>query len=270
MIPLISNVLTLAAAAASAAPSAPSPRPGKWVVDWGDQRCSLIRETGGEAPLSLMVRTVPGAGQAELWLFDPKWSGPTFTEFEKVDVSLEPSGFRAAQYAISVRFRGLKGLAVTSLDHGFLKNLAGSSSLRIDRGRRRLADIRLPGSARAFASLQACEATVLRDWGFDPVVMASLSRTPRPVVEPARWFSAADYPMEAVRARLAGSVLTRLIIGADGRVTECLVVEGSGLPLLDRVTCQLLVRRGRYEPALTAAGEPIRAMSSVRIHWRLP
>jgi TonB family protein len=269
MIPLISNALALVAAASLAAPSTPSARPGKWVVDWGEQRCSLIRETGGEAPVTLMVRTVPGAGQAELWLFDPKWAGPDFTGFEEVDVSLQPSGFRGTESALSVRFRGLKGIAVTSLDEAFLKKLGGSAKLRIDRGRRTLADIRLPGSARAFASLQACEATVLRDWGFDPEVMASLSRTPRPVVEPARWFSAADYPMQAVRARLAGSVLTRLIIGADGRVAECFVVEGSGAPVLDRRTCELLLRRGRYEPALTASGEPVRAMSSVRIHWVL-
>jgi TonB family protein len=270
MIPLISNALTLVAAAAAAVPSAPSARPGKWVVDWGDQRCSLIRETGGEAPVTLMIRTVPGAGQAELWLFDPKWKGPTFTGFEQVDVSLQPTGFSATQYALSVRFKGEKGLAVTSLDEGFLRNLAGAAAVRIERGRRQLAEVRLPGSARAVASLQACEAAVLRDWGFDPAVMASLSRTPKPVVEPARWFNASDYPMEAVRARISGSVLTRLVIAPDGRVAECLIVESSSAPVLDRVTCELLVRRGRYEPALTAAGEPVRAMSSVRIHWRLP
>lgn len=268
MIPLISSALALAVA--SAPSSAPAPRPGKWIVDWGDQRCSLIRETGGDAPVTLMVRTVPGAGQAELWLFDPKWSGPTFTGYEEVDVSLMPSAFRATQFALSVRFQGLKGIAVTALERGFLENLAGAAELRIERGRRRLAEVRLPGSARALQSLQACEAAVLRDWGFDPAVMETLSRTPTPVVSPARWFSEADYPMEAVRARIAGSVLTRLVIGADGRVEQCALVEASGAPVLDRLTCELLVKRGRYEPTLTASGEAVRAMSSVRIHWRLP
>lgn len=81
----------------------PAPAKPKWVVDWGEQRCSLVRETGGPASVSLMIRTVPGAGQAELWLLDPKWTGPTFSRFEQVDVSLQPSGYRAAQYALSVR-----------------------------------------------------------------------------------------------------------------------------------------------------------------------
>ncbi|HEX6375170.1 MAG TPA: energy transducer TonB [Allosphingosinicella sp.] len=253
-----------------AAAAAPAPAAPRWVVDWGEQRCSLVRETGGPASLSLMVRTVPGAGQAELWMLDPKWKSPTFAKFEKVEVSLQPSGFSASQYALTVRFKGQGGVAVTNLDEGFVKNLAGAKGLRIERGRRRLADVPLPGSARAVEALRACEAAVLRDWGFDPEVIQSLSRTPRAVNGPAQWFSDRDYPYEAVRNRISGSVLTRLVIGADGRVAECIIVEGSGEILLDRTTCDLLVRRGRYEPALTATGQPVRAMSSVRIHWRLP
>lgn len=264
MLSWIPSLLALAAA------PEPVPMKGRWVVDWGEQRCSLIRVTGGPAPVSLMIRTVPGAGQAELWLLDPKWRGPTFSKFEKLNVTLQPSGFSAEQYALSVRFKGQGGIAVTSLDQDFLRSLAGASALRIDRGRRGLAEVRLPGSARAMAALRDCEAAVLRDWGFDPAVIQSLSRVPTPIGGPAQWFTDRDYPEQAVRARITGSVLTRLIVGPDGRVGECIVVEGSGETLLDQRTCQLLLRRGRYQPALTADGRPVRAMSSVRIHWRLP
>ena len=264
----------LAGLLASMAAPAPAPAPAsaapRWVVDWGQNRCSLVRETGGADSLSLMVRTVPGAGLAELWLLNPRWKGPVLTALKPVDVSLAPTGFRAAQYPLAILFNGQRGLAVTNLDPGLLRNLAGAHALRIEQGGRSLVEVPLPGSAKAASALRACEAAVLRDWGFDAEVIQSLSRVPEPIDGPAQWFSDRDYPFEAVRKRISGSVLTRLVISSEGRVAECIVIEGSGEILLDRTTCDLLMKRGRYRPALTAAGQPVRAMSSVRIVWRLP
>lgn len=261
--------MTAAFATLLAAAVVPAQAPARWVADWGDQRCSLLRETGGPESRSLMVRTVPGAGKAELWLFDPKWAGPTSLRFDSVDVSLAPSGFRVSEPAISVRFRGQDGLAVTDLDESFIENLAGAQSVRIDHGGRRLAEIPVPGSARAVASLDGCEDMVMRDWGFDPTVMRSLSRPAAAVGGAAKWLSDGDYPLEAVRLRQQGSVLTRLVVGPDGRLSQCLIVEGSGHPVLDKRTCEIL-KRVPYETALNAAGEAVRGMTSIRIVWRLP
>lgn len=269
----IAWLIGLAAAVPAATPAATGAAArsaAKWVVDWGEQRCSLIRQTGGEASPTLMVRTVPGAGQAELWLLDPNWTGPHFVGFQRVELGLQPSGFRAADYAISVRFKGQQGIGITNLEEGFLDELPGTTRLIVRRGKRTLAEVPLPGSARAVDALRACEAEILRDWGLDPKVIQSLQRRPTPVRRPALWFNSTDYPRAAVQMRQTGSVLTRMTVGTDGRVSECVIVESSGHALLDRRTCELLVNRGRYKPALTAAGEPIRAMTSVRIHWRLP
>lgn len=263
MLAAFANLLVFAAAAPA------GPAPARWISDWGDQRCSLVRETGGPQSRTLMVRTVPGTGKAELWLFDPKWAGPTSLRFDKVDVSLAPSGFQVSEPAVSVRFRGQDGLAVTNLDEGFIGKLAGARSVRIDYGGRRLAEIPVPGSDRAVPTLSACEDTVMRDWGFDPAVMRSLSRQAAAVGGAAKWLSDSDYPKEAIRQRQQGSVLTRLVVGSDGRIAQCEIVEGSGQPLLDKRTCEVL-RRVPYEPALNAAGEPVRGMTSVRIVWRLP
>jgi len=264
MVPWLPHILAIAASAA------PAPGAAKWVVDWGEQRCSLLRETGGTAPQTLMVRTVPGSNGAELWLFDAQWTGPDRLMRDPVDLSLEPSGFQVTQGAISVRYRELEGLAVTNVEPKFVEKISGATALRIKRGKRILADIPMPGSARAVASLHACEDEVMSDWGFDPAVMRSLSRPPTPVIPAAHWFTDRDYPMEAIRLNQQGGVLTRLIVGTDGRVAECLVVDGSGVPILDSVTCRVLVERGRYKPALTAAGDPVRALTSVRIQWRIP
>ena len=52
---------------ASAPAYAPPPATGHWTSDWEAQRCSLVRETGGPASKTMMVRSVPGTEQAELW-----------------------------------------------------------------------------------------------------------------------------------------------------------------------------------------------------------
>jgi TonB family protein len=266
---MLAGLLSLAAVAAAASPGRGEPR---WVVDWGDQRCSLIRETGGKHPVTMMVRTVPGAGQAELWLFDPQWTGPTQAWYDPIDVALTPSGFKVTQKAISVKFHELRGVAVTNLEADFLGNLPGSTSVAIRRKRRTLAEVATPNSVKAVEALRSCEAAIIKDWGLDPGVIQSLSRRPKAVGSQgaAGWFSSDDYPTQAVHDLRSGSVLTRMMVETDGRLSDCVVVESSGDPLLDRKTCELLIRRGHYEPALTREGAPTRAMTSIRIHWMLP
>jgi hypothetical protein len=169
-----------------------------------------------------------------------------------------------------ILFRGTRGIAITNLDEQFLRNLPGSSRMRVGRRGGQLAEVALPGVARAVASLRACEADALRDWGFDPQVIQSLRHGPKPIDGPVEWFSARDYPYEAIRARITGSVLARLVVGVDGRISECVLVEKSASALLNSTTCKILLQRGRYQPAVSAAGDPVRAMTSVRIYWRLP
>ena len=111
---------------------------------------------------------------------------------------------------------------------------------------------------------------MLRDWGLDPAVIASLSRGPEPIDTLAGQFSDEDYPAAAVRAGQSGSVLVRLMVDAEGRIGECAIVEGSGAAVLDQRTCQIIVKRARFRPALDSSGAPTRAPAAARIHWLLP
>lgn len=265
---MLSGFVFLLAAAAQA--PAKSPAPARWVVDWSPERCSLVRETGGKSPSTLMIRTIPGTGWTELWFFDPRWAGPTTLFYDPVDLGLTPSGYRVSKPAISAKLRGQNGMTVTSLDEDFLQKLSVTASLSIERRGRTLAQVQLPNSARAVATLGQCEDAVMRNWGFDPAVLRSLSRPARAIGGLTEWFSDRDYPAEAVRLGHKGSVLTRLVIDTQGGVAQCVLVEVSGHDSLDRRTCQVLVRRGRFQPALTAAGEPTRGLMAVRIKWSKP
>jgi protein TonB len=88
--------------------------------------------------------------------------------------------------------------------------------------------------------------------------------------DPRSWYSTDDYPAGALRAQAAGRVVARLSIGADGRVSGCTVSSSSGNSELDRATCQVAQRRGRYTPAKDENGAPIAASDTISIRWQVP
>lgn len=88
---------------------------------------------------------------------------------------------------------------------------------------------------------------------------------------PSSWVTDADYPAAASRANESGSVGIAFEINSQGRVENCSVTTSSGSSILDRTTCQLVTRRGRYSPALDAAGNAIHGgRKALRFTWRLP
>lgn len=91
-----------------------------------------------------------------------------------------------------------------------------------------------------------------------------------PKGNPAKWFGADAYPAEAIRNEEEGRTVSRILIGRDGRVRSCGIVTSSGYPRLDAATCDILVRRGAFEPARDAAGRAIEATRQMPVRWVLP
>ena len=78
-----------------------------------------------------------------------------------------------------------------------------------------------------------------------------------------------DYPKDARHDRLGGAVTVRFTVRTDGRATDCAVTRSSGVPSLDAVTCALIVKRFRYEPARDAAGSAVAEERGWRQSWWL-
>ena len=79
-----------------------------------------------------------------------------------------------------------------------------------------------------------------------------------------------DYPPDARRARIEGTVRVRYVVGTDGRVGDCRVTRSSGHAELDATTCRLIEQRFRYRPARDAAGRPVPEAVSRTFDWLLP
>ena len=115
-----------------------------------------------------------------------------------------------------------------------------------------------------------------------PVVLAKidppvLPPQPRLTVEPARaranlasYVSNADYPDAAIRSEEQGTTRFRLLVGPDGRVTDCAVTGSSGSSSLDTATCRLMKSRARSSPARDSSGNATTDSVASAIRWVLP
>ncbi|ALE17490.1 Periplasmic protein TonB, links inner and outer membrane [Altererythrobacter epoxidivorans] len=81
--------------------------------------------------------------------------------------------------------------------------------------------------------------------------------------------NARDYPVPpgGRDARRGTEVIVRVIVGVNGRASNCSVYKPSPDPEADRITCQLVVDRLGFKPAQDAQGNPVAAPFYWRQRW---
>jgi TonB family protein len=88
-------------------------------------------------------------------------------------------------------------------------------------------------------------------------------------VDRGSWFSPDDYPIDAAKHGIEGSVTFDLDIDATGKPTACRVTSSSGAQVLDQATCDLAIRRARFMPATGQDGKAVPARYSDQAVWQL-
>ncbi len=84
------------------------------------------------------------------------------------------------------------------------------------------------------------------------------------------WFSEDYYPPDAKRIGAEGLVRVELQLDAEGVPKDCVVVLSSDNASLDRKTCELAMKFGRFHPARDAAGRPVAAKVEMPpVRWQL-
>ncbi|HYG29060.1 MAG TPA: energy transducer TonB [Allosphingosinicella sp.] len=120
------------------------------------------------------------------------------------------------------------------------------------------------------AVLLALAASAAQESGAGELDRQGAPGEARPAQYRSGALSSDDYPMAAIRAGAQGAVVVRALVGTSGRIERCEVVASSGHELLDDVTCRLLGRRYRYEPATGPDGRAAPGSVLHRIFWILP
>jgi protein TonB len=104
-----------------------------------------------------------------------------------------------------------------------------------------------------------------------PPPVPTVSKAAAAKGDPARWFTTDDYPPRALREGAEGSTRIAWDINNQGRAENCRVLSSSGSADLDDASCRVILRKGRYSPALDQNGNPMKVTNQQRtVRWQIP
>jgi TonB family protein len=87
-------------------------------------------------------------------------------------------------------------------------------------------------------------------------------------IDPVSWFSPDDYPMEAAKKGIEGNATFEVDVDAEGKPTACRITDSSGSASLDQTTCDIVLKKGRFKPAMFH-GKAVAGRYSETASWRL-
>ena len=265
-----------------------------WVVNYAEDSCRLIRTFGkGEDEMRLEFRMfVPGDS---FWLVaSGKPVGPTPTGTVKLGYRFDPDDedvqggfalrgklgaskpavmFPASLFTASVQAARMKAFkedlhTFSRLRDDFdPKREAQVDELEINIGHRPRIAFEIGTMLPPMNAMRNCLDNLLDSWGIDAKVQKSLTRPPVPTNNPAKWITTNDYPKRMLREGLSDQVDFRLTIDATGKPTDCSVLTMEARPEFIKVTCDKLMQRARFEPALDAKGKPVASLYVSSVVW---
>lgn len=92
---------------------------------------------------------------------------------------------------------------------------------------------------------------------------------PTPLTPIGSIITPSDYPAGAMQHGVTGRVGFRLRVDTTGKPDGCVVWQTSGSTELDNATCDVMLARARFKPALGPSGEPVRGDFQARLAWTL-
>ena len=267
----------LVAPAAQAQDAAVFRPTGAWVADYGDDYCRLVRTfSDGKDEVSLALeRTQPGTPVRLILVGD---GIKTFRRADQIGYALLPSGNAArSRYVRSETTEGKQFLSFDPItlapfvftppapgtppgppkyDRAAEQQTArGITALSLTEGLTLPVRIETESLRNPIVAMQACADDLLKVWGLDPdkhkTMTAPAILNPRSDgVLPQGTIPFGDF------GKLGGGANeVRLLIGADGKPTACVVRSPSLSQTLNTRICNLAMERASFQPAKDANGE---------------
>ncbi|WP_158512691.1 TonB family protein [Sphingobium sp. SYK-6] len=77
-----------------------------------------------------------------------------------------------------------------------------------------------------------------------------------PTSERQRWLDFSDYPSNELRQGRGGVAVVKVIIAPTGVPEQCLIVSSSGNEVINKIVCDLSMKRLRFKPPISETGKP--------------
>lgn len=243
----------------------------QWKVDYAERECRLTR-TFGEKKNAILFRLARGSSFDKYDIMLAGLAIPKQGSRIDIHVALEPVG-------TLVTFKG-NNLAVPKRKERLLRWFDGptdaiiagpkNQTMLVKTGKIYAVRLKLDDFKDALAAMTTCHNDLLRSWEIDPETLAKFQKLPEPTGNPGAWATTNDYPSNLLSAGISGTVAFKIKVGADGKPVDCMVIESSRVEALDNVSCQLVVQRARFRPAIGGDGRPAAAPYINRIRWQIP
>lgn len=243
----------------------------KWTIDYADDYCTVGRAYGSsEKPVVLGIEAdVMGHG-VQVAFIDSRINGKF--ESRAIHVQFAPEGVPITfdGGTLPVGQKGVQKL-VFHLDETGILRLKDATWLAADVRKNSPVALDVAGVPAALAALEKCRVDLVSSWGMNPTEQARLE-IPAKIdgKNIRRLFTSSDYPSVAIRDNQQGTTRVRIIVDADGRVSQCVVTHSSGSVALDATTCRVIKERAHYVPARDHSGRPMTSIDTSEIHWVLP
>lgn len=114
-----------------------------------------------------------------------------------------------------------------------------------------------------------CANGLIEAWGLNAEKHASAMREPVPL-NAEDWIRSSDYPRDMLRAGQPAIINVRMIVDADGSPMECHIQSTTRPKAFDDAVCSSILKRASFDPALDAAGKPMKSFYQTTVHFMLP
>ena len=160
------------------------------------------------------------------------------------------------------RRNGLPRLAPAEVD--------GQASLEIDAPRVGTITLETGQLAPLYRSMNACMDDLVKSWGVDLERQAERAIAPRltnaPVIER---ILIDKYPQRALRNGEQADLHLRIMVDAQGAVTDCVVTYMTVAESFGDAACMDVKRRAVFEPASDEAGRPMASFYTTRLRYTM-
>lgn len=271
--------------AATAQEGAPEALPftRKWEARYDRDSCGLSAQfgEGDSAVVASFTRYQPG-DQFDLTLIGKRlrFVKPAIEadiDFgikidSKREVMVGTKGATPAVFFSSIRIDGVKSkgppASLPEVTRAMEKGVAGVT-VSLDGGKPfRL--VLAKGLGNPMVALRVCTDDLVQSWGYDPAVQTALSRRVTPANPPGSWITNDDYPITAIRNGANGLIQFRLDVDPEGKIAACHILARTSPDEFADLTCRLITKRARFEPALDAGGKPVRSYFVNTAHFAMP
>nr|WP_294817761.1 TonB family protein [uncultured Sphingomonas sp.] len=283
MAKLITALVALAVSGAASGEREPDmlPLSGKWVANYDRDACQLAAQfgEGDKSVVAIFTRYQPG-DSFDLTLAGKRLRNSEPTVDAKVDFGIRSDpehevmqgnlGGKPAIFFRSLRLDGWEGKEGSEPPKITPEQEKSVTGVTVSiQGRKPLRLVVANGFAKPMAALRTCMDDLLKSWGYDPAVQATLRQSVTPSASPASWIRDGDYPIAAIWGGHSGFVQFRLDIDPQGKIAGCHVLARTSPDDFADTTCRLLTKRASFKPALDGDGKPVRSYFISRVRFMM-